>query len=439
MTFDRLATVELQLILQCCEQTSWLRLARCSRFTLQAASQPFAKRYLTPLYLAFSHPYASDAVPYSRGLWAALKQKLKLGWSPKPRSLAERLQRSRLLRGCMLAVTLPVRRSISQRHDSRLSAHLSAVHRLCGVSHLWIRHHEHFPEKWPLRYFPPDAPLMRNLQVLVLSACMPGTSEVLRALSKYARRLHTVHVLSANLPSEWHPPLQPRSQEPQPDSAAIDFARVTANDGLPDLSAVDFAAITQTEERRLRRLELWEAHPSDLHAAFYSSSLLGSVCVLVLHSCWNYNSTPTDRWCRWLSSFSNLHSLQMSTSPHSSGVDPSPLRLVGHLLQALVACPHSALRQLLLHVPHAADYATSFRAPDAPAASFSRVLQLHPLLCTELRAPQFHRCSNSHEQLWRMELTYWDREELQLRRLAELMPQRFRFTNIASARDCQRG
>lgn len=46
---DRLATVELQLIMQHCDKVSLLRLARCNRMTLAAASHPFAWRSSAPL------------------------------------------------------------------------------------------------------------------------------------------------------------------------------------------------------------------------------------------------------------------------------------------------------------------------------------------------------------------------------------------------------
>ena len=120
MSFERLATVELQLIMHCCDQTSWLQLARCSRFTLQAASQSFAQRHLL-LRFVLRHPFAPDAAPYSRGVWSSLKQ--LLGRPSKPRSLAERLQRSRLLRGVSVALTLPAARNLSaEQRSSTLSA-----------------------------------------------------------------------------------------------------------------------------------------------------------------------------------------------------------------------------------------------------------------------------------------------------------------------------
>jgi hypothetical protein len=45
MPFSRLAEVEVQLVMQCCEQRTFLAVARCSRFTLRAADHAFAWRY----------------------------------------------------------------------------------------------------------------------------------------------------------------------------------------------------------------------------------------------------------------------------------------------------------------------------------------------------------------------------------------------------------
>jgi len=54
--FDRLAQVELQIVMQHCDQATLLALARCSRTTLAAASQPFAWRALSPLRLECKWP-----------------------------------------------------------------------------------------------------------------------------------------------------------------------------------------------------------------------------------------------------------------------------------------------------------------------------------------------------------------------------------------------
>jgi Ran GTPase-activating protein (RanGAP) involved in mRNA processing and transport len=54
--FSRLATVELQLIMRCCDQFTLLALARCSRFTLAAASHPFVWQPLSPIALRCDWP-----------------------------------------------------------------------------------------------------------------------------------------------------------------------------------------------------------------------------------------------------------------------------------------------------------------------------------------------------------------------------------------------
>jgi hypothetical protein len=46
MSFQRLATVELQLILHCLDVRSFLLIARCCRFSMAAAYQSFARRHL---------------------------------------------------------------------------------------------------------------------------------------------------------------------------------------------------------------------------------------------------------------------------------------------------------------------------------------------------------------------------------------------------------
>jgi hypothetical protein len=53
MLLARLATVELQLIMQCCNRNSLLSLARCSHFTLSSASSDFPWKCISPLHLVF--------------------------------------------------------------------------------------------------------------------------------------------------------------------------------------------------------------------------------------------------------------------------------------------------------------------------------------------------------------------------------------------------
>jgi len=59
--FTRLATVELQLVMHFCDQSTLIALARCSRTAFAAAKQPFAWRCLSPLSLSCSSPLELSA------------------------------------------------------------------------------------------------------------------------------------------------------------------------------------------------------------------------------------------------------------------------------------------------------------------------------------------------------------------------------------------
>jgi hypothetical protein len=54
--FSRLATVELQLVMRCCDQPTLIALARCSRFALAAASSPFVWQPQPPITLQCDWP-----------------------------------------------------------------------------------------------------------------------------------------------------------------------------------------------------------------------------------------------------------------------------------------------------------------------------------------------------------------------------------------------
>ena len=61
--FDRLAAVELQLIMRCCDQSTLIALARCSRFTLTAASSPFVWQLLLPVDVRCDWPLELSGRP----------------------------------------------------------------------------------------------------------------------------------------------------------------------------------------------------------------------------------------------------------------------------------------------------------------------------------------------------------------------------------------
>ena len=63
MALQRLAVVELQLVMHCCDLKSLLALACCSRWTLVAASDPFAWRALCRLPVPLVFPsHSSDPI-----------------------------------------------------------------------------------------------------------------------------------------------------------------------------------------------------------------------------------------------------------------------------------------------------------------------------------------------------------------------------------------
>jgi hypothetical protein len=115
MALDRLATVELQLVTQHCDVQSLLALARCSRFTLTAASDSFAWRALSPLPLPFvarkSESRNSEIrVATKENLWQRLSSCIRPSpplqsppRPPPPLQLSERVSGS-LLRFCDIAV-----------------------------------------------------------------------------------------------------------------------------------------------------------------------------------------------------------------------------------------------------------------------------------------------------------------------------------------------
>ena len=75
MPFSRLATVELQLVMQCCDQRTLLRLARCSRFTHQAAQHKCAWCCLRSVVV--SSALCADAEPSRsalRRVWQWLRR-----------------------------------------------------------------------------------------------------------------------------------------------------------------------------------------------------------------------------------------------------------------------------------------------------------------------------------------------------------------------------
>jgi hypothetical protein len=68
MSLTSLACIELQLVMQCCDRSALLQLARCCRATMTAAEAPFAWLHVAPLPLEFTSALNDPhvVVPYGR-------------------------------------------------------------------------------------------------------------------------------------------------------------------------------------------------------------------------------------------------------------------------------------------------------------------------------------------------------------------------------------
>jgi hypothetical protein len=90
MSLSTLATVELQLIMHCCDISSLLALARCSRFTLAAASDCFAWKCAPPLAVQWIMLYQPPTYVIVQ-IFSSLVRlgRISLTWHLSPQSLAQ--------------------------------------------------------------------------------------------------------------------------------------------------------------------------------------------------------------------------------------------------------------------------------------------------------------------------------------------------------------
>jgi hypothetical protein len=145
-TLSGLAAVELQLIMQLCDAQSLLALARCSRFTLSAASDPFAWPGPSSFSLVFVHTPGPDAESDAEqqrpkgSAWQRLCSCFRPAPppSPLPLPLAQRISES-LLRFCDIKINWRDDDQYSPVSDAELDG-LAAIPRLralnsCGRWH----------------------------------------------------------------------------------------------------------------------------------------------------------------------------------------------------------------------------------------------------------------------------------------------------------------
>ena len=151
-SLDRLATVELQLILQCLDKRSKLRSARCSRQLLQAADHPFAWQGPSVAVSSFRQPQLGSLIRRSLLRHAPIKMDLN---SDLPVPEVAAIPRLREL-------------SISHRCSADLALHLLQLPSLQGLQTLRVV--TSFPES-ALQLLP-SLPALHTLQ-----CCDPETDE----------------------------------------------------------------------------------------------------------------------------------------------------------------------------------------------------------------------------------------------------------------------
>jgi len=368
MSFDRMATVELQIVMQHCDLRTLLALARCSRFTFAAASNAVAWRGLSPLELDFAHPPAPEA-----GAWQRLRRWIRPPPLP-PLPLAQRLSGS-LLRFCDIRINWTNDRGspFSPVTDAELDA-LAAIPRLCALNSCgrWTACSAEI-ESLARR------PGLRGLGALVCCKRQLGESSI-GALADHCPRLSTV-TTAGSIATD--PPLHHLP-------ALTDLTvRVCHSGGLTMASVVRCA--------RLRRLDIRPDSqngysPRDVHTSLLSPNLWGLERLSIhgldaLHA--DGRNQPAKQ-LDWAAAFANLPALRSLHLKSPRGID--------ELLAAIgVGCAqlHSlSVHSSLVDSPESVGVAASLPSAAVLSALLARrpslrsvtlnLLGLHG--CTEMRS-----------------------------------------------------
>ena len=408
-----LATVELQLIMQhYCDLSTLLALARCSRFTLHAASDPFAWRALSPLSWNFVHPLGPDTVTSQQRPKISAWQRLRCCIRPPPPSLpllppplplspslAQRLSVS-LLRFCDFSINwYHDRRSLSPVTAAELDA-LAAIPRLrmlnsCG--------------RWTAGPVEIAALARRpGLRGLTTLACHGLDGPSIRALAEHCPKLSTVATMGSN---GIDPPLHTLP-------ALTDLTvRVNHAGGLTMAGVLRCAGL-----RRLNiRPDLEDGFTSrDAHAALFSPSLRSLEYLAVhgldaLHA--DGRNQPAVR-LDWAAAFAQLPALRSLHLADPRGIDE---------LLAAIGAGCAQLHSLRVHCIEV-DFgdSTGIRAAFPSAAALSsllaRLLSLRSVALLLASRERFIGAPSPMDERTRENI--WRRAHDDLSALAALHPQR---------------
>jgi len=399
MSFDHLATVELQLVMHCCDLLSWLRLARCSRCTLQAAAQPFARRHLRAMRVHFCHPWPRVTAPpppactWSASarqllspLWSAwlLARSVLEPWLPQQQHLTpvEQVQRSSLLHDCPLAISWTGGRNANGPSTAVTRASVDALLALgqCHVSELLIDHTV-LTLEWP-RLSEATA-LLHRLRVLSLPADAFVSDQLMRALLEHAPLPHTLRI--------------------DPNRVRFTNRVLTVLTGvgtLPSLTSLrESCGLEQLEPisecTQLQRLELQPRDLSQLVELLLHPNLQ-SLRVLVLLRCFSIQGEKRDllAWSAILGNLRSLHTLHLLVGEYIS------------LLRQLTYHPYPSLRLLVI-----CDHGVTRPHPHREASDviqehgFMRnALTMQPLLRMVVRVSE-RRCLDMGLEHWVLRLT----------------------------------
>jgi len=180
---QRLADVELQLVMQGLTAQEILTLARCSRYLLHAADAPFAWRYTR---LCFG----DDAKPVVPPPTVALPQRI-LGWCQRMLLLAQKPKPPQLLRHAKVSIIWRADDVISNLRALEIASRIPAIYEINAA---WCS------GTYALNYTNFLFSLPSTQQLRVLSACDNLYPAIIKAIIQLPH-LHTLHLRDTSFPS----------------------------------------------------------------------------------------------------------------------------------------------------------------------------------------------------------------------------------------------
>ena len=355
--FQRLAAVELQLIMHCCDKRTLLALARCCRFALSAASSDFAWRGTSPVAVGFSlATAAAESTPEL--VWQWLLRSLSFlpsAAAPSPLPLGALIGQSLLRHADLL-----VRWADEPKGDEEISEALRLIGSLPRLGALDLSDRR-LASVWAA----PPALLQPLGTLTALDASgTPLVTAAMRVLAQQLPRLRTLHCY----PSGWaRECLLPLLELPL-------LSDLRLEGWLLQGPAADSAVLAEC--RGLRRLALSGRSLSRFAALLRAPGLRSLPELTLAHFVWDDS---------WAAIFANLHSLRRLTVDRCACAAP-----LLSALQLPAVCPQ--LRRLRIapeQFSQLRPWSNTFNTRRNPRALPPRVLtallEQRPGVAVELR------------------------------------------------------